>query len=104
MADPSQVQTRVGRELSSMPMGSMIASIAKGIAEGQWELDKSSMVVAELMSGQRLIRDLETGKLLDEYDQELPDGKAPRVIDSRVFFGFTYVRSEDIPEAAATAS
>ena len=55
----------VGQELLNVPMGDMIRSMALAIAQAQWELDKSSMTVTELMSGQRLLRDLDTGKLLD---------------------------------------
>jgi hypothetical protein len=77
----------VGQELLNVPMGDMIRSIALAIADAQWALDKSSMVVAELMSGQRLLRDLESGELLDEKGQRTG---TPTLIDSRVFFGFTY--------------
>ena len=64
-----------------VPFGEMLHSIATGIAEGQFELDKSSMNVAELMSGQRVLRDAETGQpILDN------DGK-PQMIDARVYFG-----------------
>ena len=56
----------VGQELLNVPMGDMIRSMALAIAQAQWELDKSSMTVTELMSGQRLLRDLDTGKLLDK--------------------------------------
>ena len=43
----------LGQELLNVPMGDMIRSIALAIADAQWALDKSSMVVTELMSGQR---------------------------------------------------
>lgn len=77
----------VGQELLNVPMGDMIRSIALAIADAQWALDKSSMVVAELMSGQRLLRDLESGELMDEKGQRTG---TPTLVDSRVFFGFTY--------------
>lgn len=77
----------VGQELLNVPMGDMIRSMALAIAEGQWELDKTSMVVTELMSGRRLIRDFDTGEMVDEDGE--PTGK-PRVMDSRVFFGYDY--------------
>ncbi|NUM46924.1 MAG: hypothetical protein HUU38_19640, partial [Anaerolineales bacterium] len=48
----------VGQELLNVPMGTMIREMAKAIADAQWELDKSSMTVAEMMSGQRVLRDL----------------------------------------------
>lgn len=73
----------VGHELLNVPMGDMIRSMAMAIADAQWALDKSSMTVAELMSGQRMVRNLDTGEL------QLKDGQ-PVVVDSRVFFGYTY--------------
>ncbi|MCA9657731.1 MAG: hypothetical protein KC486_05265 [Myxococcales bacterium] len=74
----------VGQELLNVPMGEMIRSMAMAIADAQWALDKSSMTVAELMSGQRMVRDLETGELSTDADGN------PRVVDSRVHFGYTY--------------
>jgi hypothetical protein len=66
--------------------------MALAIAQAQWELDKSSMTVTELMSGQRLLRDLDTGKLLDENGKPTGETKNPTFIDSRVFFGYTTVQ------------
>ena len=80
----------VGQELLNVPMGDMIRSMALAIAQAQWELDKSSMTVTELMSGQRLLRDLDTGKLLDENGKPTGETTKPIVIDSRVYFGHTY--------------
>ena len=80
----------VGQELLNVPMGDMIRSMALAIAQAQWELDKSSMTVTELMSGQRLLRDLDTGKLLDQYGKPTGETTKPIVIDSRVYFGHTY--------------
>jgi hypothetical protein len=77
----------VGQELLNVPMGDMIRSIALAIADAQWALDKSSMVVAELMSGQRLLRDLDSGELLDAAGQRTG---TPTIVDSRVMFGYTY--------------
>lgn len=117
----------VGQELLNVPMGEMIRSMALAIADAQWELDKASMTVAEMMSGQRLLRDIDTGKLIDfegkplqvdirsdgvpvqkvdraalKYDPKAIDeaiGKAPIVtpcvIDSRVYFGYTYAPERD---------
>lgn len=116
----------VGQELLNVPMGEMIRSMALAIADAQWELDKASMTVAEMMSGQRLVRDIETGKLLDFEGRPLQvdmradgvavrkvdrsavkDDKAleeainkspvvtPCVVDSRVFFGYTYEPERD---------
>jgi hypothetical protein len=83
----------VGQELLNVPMGDMIRSMALAIAEGQWALDKASMTVTELMSGQRLLRDLDSGKLLDRFGKELGAGdqdREPTVIDSRIYFGYAY--------------
>ncbi|MCP4665877.1 MAG: hypothetical protein GY849_05885 [Deltaproteobacteria bacterium] len=77
----------VGKELLNVPMGEMIRSMALAIAEAQWELDKSSMTVAELMSGQRLLRDLDSGKLIDGKGEETA---TPVILDSRVYFGYDY--------------
>ena len=75
----------VGHELLNVPMGDMVRSLALAVADAQWQLDKASMTVAELMSGQRLVRDLDTGEL----ENPNADG-SPRVIDSRVYFGYDY--------------
>lgn len=105
----------VGQELLNVPMGDMIRSMATAIAEAQWELDKSAMVVTELMSGQRLMRNLETGELVDfegKVIEPLKDDQGqiqrdergepiyaadngPRVVDSRVYFGYVYEQRED---------
>jgi hypothetical protein len=77
----------VGQELLNVPMGDMIRSIALAIADAQWALDKSSMVVTELMSGQRMLRDLETGELLDAAGKRTG---TPTIVDSRIYFGYTY--------------
>lgn len=82
----------VGQELLNVPMGDMIRSMALAVAQAQWELDKSSMTVTELMSGQRLLRDLDTGKLLDANGKPTGETTSPIVIDSRVFFGYTYLQ------------
>ena len=79
----------LGQELLNVPMGSMIKQMALAIAEGQWELDKTSMTVMEMMSGQRLLRDLDTGKLINP----MSDG-SPRIVDSRVYFGYTYEQAK----------
>lgn len=80
----------VGQELLNVPMGDMIRSMALAIAQAQWELDKSSMTITELMSGQRLLRDIDTGQLLDENGKSTGETTKPTVIDSRVYFGYTY--------------
>lgn len=84
MPDPN---VRAINEILNLPIGDLIRSVALGIAEAQFQLDKASMTVAELMSGQRLLRDLDTGKLIT------PDGQptnTPVVIDSRIYFGYHF--------------
>jgi hypothetical protein len=93
----------VGQELLNVPMGKMIQEMATAIADAQWQLDKASMTVAELMSGQRLLRDLDTGRLLGSDGAPLPvdaagrlaPGARPEVIDSRVFFGYSFRQGQD---------
>jgi hypothetical protein len=116
----------VGQELLNVPMGEMIRSMALAIADAQWELDKASMTVAEMMSGQRLLRDIDTGKLVDfegrplqvdirndgvpvqkverankkpdDVVKEINESKqvvTPCVVDSRVYFGYTYEPERD---------
>ncbi|MCB9761015.1 MAG: hypothetical protein H6739_14345 [Alphaproteobacteria bacterium] len=99
----------IGQTLASVPMGDMIRDMALAIAEAQFELDKNSIIVAEMMGGQRLLRDA-NGNLVDydgdviepQYDTDgnplynedgnlvYGEGQGPRVIDSRVYFGYTY--------------
>ena len=80
----------VGQELLNVPMGDMVRSMALAIADAQWSLDKASMVVAELMSGHRLLRNIETGQLLNQSGQPLAEKDKPAFVDSRVFFGHSF--------------
>lgn len=73
----------IGQQLLNVPMGDMIRQMAFAIADAQLELDESSVRVAELMSGQRPLRDAE-GNLVDEDGNPTEDAK---YIDSRVYFG-----------------
>ena len=63
----------IGQELLNVPMGDMIRQMALAIAEGQAQLDASSIEVAEMMGGLKTIYDSQ-GRLA--FD------------DSRVFFGY----------------
>lgn len=75
--------TTVSNVLTSVPIGEMVRSMALAVAEAQFELDKSSLMMAEFMSGRRPLRDPETGSfLLDK------DGK-PLIGESLVQFGYT---------------
>lgn len=71
----------VGQELLNVPMGDMIREMALAIAEAQLELDKSSMLVAELMSGKALLRDNEGNIEID------PKTNKPVEVDTKVAFG-----------------
>lgn len=70
-----------GQEMLHIPFGEMIANIAIGIADAQHRLDQSSMNVAEMMSGQRVLRSMETGEPILKADG------TKSLIDSRVYFG-----------------
>lgn len=70
----------VGQELLNVPMGDMIREMATAIAEAQLDLDKSGMLVAEMMSGEALLRDADGNIQLGS------DGKPVRV-DTKVSFG-----------------
>jgi hypothetical protein len=84
----------LGQELLNVPMGQMIESVAMAIAKAQWNLDKSSMTVAEMMSGRRVLRDLDNGKLIDATGNQTKD---PVILDSRVYFGYAIDRDGDVP-------
>lgn len=104
----------IGQELLNVPMGDMIRQMAMAIADAQFALDRSSIMVAEMMGGQRLLRDDE-GNLVDYDGQPLSalrdedgnpvynengeltyaEGYGPRVIDSRVQFGYSYEPASD---------
>jgi len=85
-------QIDVGQELLNVPMGEMVQSLALSIAQAQWQLDKASMTVAELMSGQRILRNLDDGQLTGANNEPLPAGSDPIIVDSRVMFGYEYSR------------
>ncbi|MBZ4421727.1 hypothetical protein [Myxococcus sp. RHSTA-1-4] len=69
----------IGQELLNVPMGDMIREMANAIAEAQMDLDKSGMLVAEMMSGEALLRDADGNVQLDSA------GKPIRV-DTKVSF------------------
>ncbi|QTA84011.1 hypothetical protein [Desulfonema magnum] len=89
---------QIGQDILNVPMGEMIRSVAMAIADAQFQLDKSSMTVAEFMSGQRLARDLDTGELLDAAGNPTT---SPTVIDSRIFFGYDVVDGKRVPKKAS---
>lgn len=63
----------IGRDLLNVPMGAMIRQMAFAIADAQYDLDESSLRVAELMSGE-----------VREVDE---DGNVTSTTDTRVLFG-----------------
>lgn len=84
----------IGQQLLNVPMGDMIRQMAFAIADAQLELDESSVRVAELMSGQRMLRDPD-GNMLDK-DGNPSD--TPQYVDTRVFFGHEKVEGVDTPQ------
>jgi hypothetical protein len=73
----------IGHDLLNVPMGDMIRQMAFAIADAQWELDESSIRVAEMMSGKRVLRDAD-GNLVDPQGQP---STTPHYEDTRVYFG-----------------
>ncbi len=83
------------KDLVDLPIGDMLRAIAVGIADAQFQLDKSSMTVTELMSGTRMLRDLDTGKLIDGDGNETT---TPVMLDSRIFFGYHLENGRRVPD------
>lgn len=73
----------IGQDLLNVPMGDMIRQMAFAVADAQFELDESSMHVAEMMSGRRVLRDVDGNTILE-------DGQAA-VVDTRIYFGYDLV-------------
>lgn len=111
----------IGQDLLNVPMGEMIRQMAFAIADAQFELDESSMHVAEMMSGRRVLRDEEgnpldiTGKPIlpavatstttppDTSDtSESETSPAPAVVDTRVYFGYDLVPGPNSDPTAPT--
>ena len=72
----------IGQDLLNVPFGDMIRQMAFAIADAQFELDESSMHVAEMMSGRRVLRDAEGNVVIENGE--------PAVADTRVYFGYEY--------------
>ncbi len=84
----------IGAEVGSIPIADLIRSMAMAVADAQFELDKSSLMVAEFMSGKRPLRDPSTGEFVGE------DGKPTTeavLIDSRIQFGYDIVDGKRVP-------
>ena len=84
----------IGQQLLNVPMGDMIRQMAFAIADAQLELDESSVRVAELMSGQRMLRDPD-GNMVDADGNP---SETPEYVDTRVFFGHEKVEGVDVPQ------
>jgi len=87
-------KSSIGAELGSIPIAEMIRTMAMAVADAQFELDKSSLMVAEFMCGRRPLRDPNTTELVGE------DGKPttePVIVDSRIQFGFDIVDGKRVP-------
>lgn len=72
----------IGNAVTSVPIGDMVRAMALAIADAQFELDKSSMIAAEFMSGRRPLRDGQGQYLLDDKGR-------PLVEESLVQFGYS---------------
>ncbi len=88
---------QMGQELLNVPMGTLLRGLALGIAKAQFELDKSSLVVAEHMSGHRMLRDTQ-GRLLNDKGEPSNDAaEVPVIYDTRVYFGYDEIGGRKIP-------
>lgn len=83
----------IGHDLLNVPMGDMIRQMAFAIADAQWELDESSIRIAEMMSGKRVLRDAD-GNLIDANGEP---SATPVYEDTRVYFGRRQVPSSSPP-------
>lgn len=73
-----------GRELLHAPLGDIIRDVALAIADSQIELDAAAVRTAEYMSGRVVLRDPDTGALVDEQGEPTD---VPTVASSEVIFG-----------------
>ena len=87
----------IGHDLLNVPMGDMIRQMAFAIADAQWELDESSIRVAEMMSGRRVLRDAD-GNLVDGTGEPVTE---PVTIDTRVYFGHREVLDDSASPPAS---
>lgn len=73
-----------GRDLLHVSLGDIIRDVALSIADAQRGLDAASTQTAEFMSGRVMLRDPETGGLIDVDGKPT---KTPTVVSSEVMFG-----------------
>jgi hypothetical protein len=77
-----------------VPLGELVGSLASAVVEAQLDLDRSAMLMAEMMSGQRLLRDIKSGALIDA---EGKPSSEPVILDSRVYFGHQLENGKSVP-------
>lgn len=73
-------------DFSTVQLSDLIRSMAMAVADAQAGLDRSSFLMAEMMSGQYPLRDRATGEFVDSEGTATDN---PKMIDSRVQFGFS---------------
>ncbi len=66
------------------PFGSLLAALARAVAQGQATLDCQSVLQAEHFAGFAPQRDEQTGTLLDEHGHP---SSLPVLVDTRIDFG-----------------
>lgn len=92
---PSEETTTTTREpASSVPIGDFVRSVATAVADAQFKLDRSSVMVAEFMSGFYPLRDGATGELVNSDGQFVNN---PVIVDSRVQFGHRFEGGKRVP-------
>lgn len=70
-----------------VPLGELVRSLASAVVEAQTDMDRNSMRVAEMMSGQQVLRDPASDAPIYTVDSE---GKSKlELVDTRVYFGST---------------
>lgn len=96
---PNLSPTEVGSVIGNVPFGALLSSVANAIAEAQANLDNNSLRVAEMFSGNMVLRDPKTLLPIDEngavphrseagvYYDTAGNKFTPRTVDTRVQFG-----------------
>lgn len=94
----AQSDKNIMTELGSVPIGEMVRSMAMAVADAQFALDKSSLMVAEFMSGRHPLRDPQTGQFVDGAGNRASE---PVMVDSRIQFGFDVVAGKRVPRSVS---
>ncbi len=83
-------QTQLGREIFNIPFGDIIQQVALGIADAQFNFDKTAMMVAEQMSGRKVLREAGTGEPILDSEGNY------QTVPTTVFFGYELrIRGEE---------